>query len=94
MSGFVRRRLLWGSLLLAATIAIVSVYVAWAGATTRSAYLSGWLLFGLMLILTGYNWIKKIPYLPLGRSEVWLEFHLYAGLFTGVADFAQIQAEI
>ncbi len=84
MSGFVRRRLLWGSLLLAATSAVVSVYVLWAGATTRSAYLSGWLLFGLMLILTGYNWIKKIPYLPLGRSEVWLEFHLYAGLFTGV----------
>lgn len=84
MRGFVRRRLLWASLLIAATIAVVSAYVAWSGATTRAAYLSGWLLFGLMVILTGYNWLKKIPYLPLGRSEVWLEFHLYAGVFTGV----------
>lgn len=84
MRGFARRRLLWGSLLVAATIAVISAYTAWAGATTRAVYLSGWLLFGLMVILTGYNWMKKIPYLPLGRSEVWLEFHLYAGVFTGV----------
>ena len=84
MSGFVRRRLLWGSLLLAATLAVISAYATWAGATTREAYLSGWLLFGLMVLLTGYNWFKKIPYLPLGRSEVWLQFHIYAGLFTGV----------
>ena len=84
MRGFLRRRLLWGSLLVAASVAVASVYVVWAGATTRAAYLSGWLLFAVMVLLTGYNWFKKIPYLPLGRSEVWLEFHIYAGLFTGV----------
>ncbi len=84
MRGFLRRRLLWSSLLVAASFAVASVYVVWAGATTRAAYLSGWLLFGVMVLLTGYNWFKKIPYLPLGRSEVWLEFHLYAGVFTGV----------
>ncbi|MFA6544453.1 MAG: hypothetical protein WCS99_08505 [Limisphaerales bacterium] len=84
MRGFLRRRLLWSSLLVAASAAVASVYVVWAGATTRSAYLSGWLLFSVMVLLTGYNWFKKIPYLPLGRSEVWLEFHLYAGMFTGV----------
>lgn len=84
MKGFLRRRLLWGSLLVAATVSVASVYVIWAGATTRSAYLTGWLLFGVMVLLTGYNWFKKIPYLPLGRSEVWLQFHIYAGLFTGV----------
>lgn len=84
MKGFLRRRLLWGSLLVAASVAVASAYVVWAGATTRSAYLSGWLLFALMVVLTGYNWFKKIPYLPLGRSEVWLEFHLYGGAFTGV----------
>ena len=84
MKGFLRRRLLWGSLLVAATVAVASVDVVWAGATTRSAYLTGWLLFGVMVLLTGYNWFKKIPYLPLGRSEVWLQFHIYAGLFTGV----------
>lgn len=84
MRGFLRRRILWGSLLVAASLAVLSAYVVWAGATTRAAYLTGWLLFGVMVLLTGYNWFKKIPYLPLGRSEVWLEFHLYAGVFTGV----------
>jgi len=84
MRGFLRRRILWGSLLVAASLAVLSAYVIWAGATTRAAYLTGWLLFGVMVLLTGYNWFKKIPYLPLGRSEVWLEFHLYAGVFTGV----------
>ncbi len=84
MRGFLRRRLLWGSLLITASITVASVYAVWAGATTRAAYLSGWLLFAVMVVLTGYNWFKKIPYLPLGRSEVWLEFHIYAGLFTGV----------
>ncbi|NBV22166.1 MAG: hypothetical protein EBS05_09645 [Proteobacteria bacterium] len=84
MRGFLRRRLLWSSLLVAASITVASMSGAVAGATARAAYLSGWLLFGIMVLLTGYNWFKKIPYLPLGRSEVWLEFHLYAGVFTGV----------
>lgn len=84
MRGFLRRRILWSSLLVAASVSVASAFVLWAGAMTRSAYLTGWLLFGVMVLLTGYNWFKKIPYLPLGRSEVWLEFHLYAGVFTGV----------
>jgi len=84
MKGFLRRRLLWSSLLLGASIAAVSAFVLWASTMSRAAFLTGWLLFGVMLLLTSYNWFKKIPYLPLGRSEVWLEFHLYAGVFTGV----------
>jgi hypothetical protein len=90
MKGFVRRRLLWVGLLVAATVSVVSVFPVWAGATTRAAYLTGWLLFGLMVLLTGYNWFKKIPYLPLGRSELWLQFHIYAGLFTGVLFFLHV----
>lgn len=84
MRGFLRRRILWTSLLGAASVTLVSVFTLWEEATTRAAYLTGWLLFGVMVLLTGYNWFKKIPYLPLGRSEVWLEFHLYAGVFTGL----------
>jgi len=84
MRAFLRRRILWASLLGTASITVVSVFASWEGATTRAAYLTGWLLFGVMVLLTSYNWFKKIPYLPLGRSEVWLEFHLYAGVFTGL----------
>ena len=84
MRGFLRRRILWTSLLVAASLAVGSAFSLWVGASTRAAYLTGWLLFGVMVLLTAYNWFKKIPYLPLGRSEVWLEFHLYAGVFTGI----------
>lgn len=84
MKGFLRRRILWSCLLLAASTAVTGAFVLWAGSMSRVAYLTGWLLFGVMVLLTSYNWIKKIPYLPLGRSEMWLEFHLYAGVFTGV----------
>lgn len=83
MKGLVLRRTLWFCLLAAATLAAFSAQQTWAGAESRWAFMTGWILFAVMVLLTGYNWFKKIPYLPLGRSEIWLEFHLYAGAFTG-----------
>ncbi len=46
------------------------------------AYLSGWVLFATMVVLSLYNARKKLPFLPLGNSEAWLQFHVYAGFFT------------
>ena len=46
--------------------------------------ISGWLLFAFILILTVYNARKKLPFLPLGSSEAWLQFHIYLGLLTVV----------
>ncbi len=37
-----------------------------------------------MLTLTLDNGRKKLPYQPLYSSESWLQFHISAGLFTGV----------
>ena len=51
----------------------------------RFAFLSGWTLFALMIVLAGYNVWKKLPFLPLGSSRSWLQFHIYAGLFSVVA---------
>ncbi|MDB6037934.1 MAG: hypothetical protein JWM99_1775 [Verrucomicrobiales bacterium] len=48
----------------------------------RFAFISGWLLFAIMVILAGYNVWKKLPFLPLGSSEGWLQFHIYSGLFS------------
>lgn len=47
-------------------------------------YLTGWGLFGLMIYLTLYNLRKKISFLPLISSRLWLQAHLYVGLFTGL----------
>lgn len=48
------------------------------------AYLTGWALFVVMVLLTIYNARKKLPFLSLGKSETWLQFHIYAGFFTVV----------
>jgi hypothetical protein len=48
----------------------------------RLSFISGWALFALMLVLAAYNGRKKLPFLPLGGSEGWLQFHIYAGLVT------------
>ncbi len=47
-------------------------------------YLTGWSLLGLMLILTAYNSRKKLPFLPLLSSRLWLQLHLWLGLLTAI----------
>jgi len=37
-----------------------------------------------MLFLTAFNARKKLPFLPMLSARTWLEFHVYAGLFTAV----------
>jgi hypothetical protein len=68
---------------------ISSVLAVWlhnkySGVMPRFAYLTGWMLFVLMLTLTFYNARKKISFLPLLSSQAWLQFHIYVGLLTGV----------
>jgi hypothetical protein len=48
-------------------------------------YLTGWILFGLILALTAYNVRKKLSFVPLFSSRIWFQIHVYTGLFTGVA---------
>jgi hypothetical protein len=47
-------------------------------------YLTGWALLGLMLVLTAYNLRKKISFFPFLTSRLWLQVHLYLGLFTAL----------
>jgi hypothetical protein len=46
------------------------------------AFFTGWALLAGMFILTVYNVRKKLPFLPLGNSETWLQIHIYLGFFT------------
>lgn len=61
---------------------VIAEHVHYRGVLPNLNYLTGWLLLTVMFLLTIYNARKKLPFLPLGRSETWLNFHLYAGLFT------------
>ena len=84
MISFARQRWLGIALFIAVALAIVSFHAQWAGRVPRLAYLTGWALFTVILLLTLYNARKKLPFLPLFSSEAWLQFHIYAGLVTGV----------
>ena len=46
------------------------------------ACLTGWALLAGLFVLTIYNLRKKLPFLPLGKSETWLQIHIYLGFFT------------
>jgi hypothetical protein len=63
---------------------IVWMHRHYAGAVGHMSYLTGWALCSVILLLTLYNGRKKLPFLPLLSSESWLQFHIYAGLLTGV----------
>src|SRR5471032_174940 len=47
-------------------------------------FLTGWILFAAMLVLTFFNARKKLPFLSLGKAETWLQIHIYLGFFTVV----------
>src|SRR5438105_15944652 len=78
------KRLIWILLLIVCSAAAIYLQQVLAPRLPRFTYLSGWVLFGLMLVLTAYNGRKKVPFLPLISSQAWLQFHIYAGWFTGV----------
>jgi hypothetical protein len=69
-------------------LGLIACLLVWDRATAMTlrdtAFVSGWLLLGLVLLLTLYNARKKLPFLPLGNSAGWLQLHAYAGLLSGV----------
>ncbi len=62
--------------------------VGWHGRASalypRLVYLTGWGLLGLILLLTFYNVRKKLSFFPFLTSRLWLQVHLYLGLFTAL----------
>lgn len=60
----------------------VGLYAASVVSPYRTTFLSGWILFVLILVLVIYNLRKPLPFLPLGTSIDWLQFHVFAGLLT------------
>lgn len=83
MMRFSQQRALGLLLFVVFSAAIVWTYQNFAAEIRGMSYLTGWALFGVMILLTVYNGRKKIPFLPVLSSESWLQFHIYAGLLTG-----------
>lgn len=80
-----RQQFFWGifALVLASALAL---WAHWhfSPALPDYAFLTGWILFIAMLVLTFFNARKKLPFLSLGKAETWLQIHVYLGFFTVV----------
>lgn len=81
---FSQQRALGFTVFLILAAEIVCLHLTYAGQMPHLSYLTGWALLGVILLLALYNGRKKLPFLPLLSSEEWLQFHIYAGLLTGV----------
>lgn len=80
----IRRRRILSSLVTAVLIAALFYsYAVFAPTYPRQAYLTGWMLFGVMLFLTFFNLRKKVPFLRLGSTSLWLQIHIYVGILSG-----------
>jgi hypothetical protein len=94
MTPFSKQRSTGLILFLIGSVLVVCAHGKYAGVMPRLAYLSGWALFAVMLALTFYNARKRISFLPLLSSEAWLQFHIYAGLFTAVLFLVHISYKL
>lgn len=93
-SNFLKRRLMGTVLLLVASTALVIVWRHFSPQLRHLAYFTGWALLAVMLFLTLYNGLKKLPFLPLGRSRTWLQLHAYFGYFSAVLFLAHVSWRI
>ncbi len=86
----VRRRVA-GLLLTTLLVAgLVAAYAKFAPLYPRHPYLSGWLIFAVMLFLTFFNLRKKVPFLRMGSAGFWLQLHIYVGILSGALFMAHI----
>ena len=82
MMAFASRRLsaimVWSVCLLL----LVGVYTVEIVSPYGAPFLSGWLLFLVVLILVTYNLLKRLPFPSPNRSPDWCRIHVSAGLLT------------
>ena len=80
MTSFLQRRIRNSG----ATLMVLAAMWLWVRTRERqlepTSFATGYLMFAAVLFLALYNVRKKLPFLPLGSSAAWLQWHLYVGL--------------
>ena len=62
-------------------LAAVWLWMRWLDRRlSPSAFTRGYLMLAAVLFLALYNVRKKLPFVPLGSSAAWLQWHIYVGL--------------
>ena len=84
MTTFARRRMYSLAVVIALSLASMVVYTSYSLSLRNTSFATGWLLLVLTVVLTFFNARKKLPAIPLLASSLWLQLHIYVGLFTVV----------
>ncbi|MBC8351442.1 MAG: hypothetical protein H8E66_05615 [Planctomycetes bacterium] len=84
MKTLTARRFRNSGIAIVAALLLVWLSGAMTTALRDTARQTGWILFSMICFLAAYNLRKKLPFLPLGASATWLQFHIYVGLLTAV----------
>jgi hypothetical protein len=79
---FKKRRITAAVCLVVAVAALLIADRMGRVALLPTAIYSGLVLMGLMVLLTLFNARKKLLFLPIFKASTWLQFHIYAGLFS------------
>ena len=90
MKGFARRRFVNVTFAILAALLVVVSSTVYVTAVNQNGFLTGWILFGLVLALSGYRIRKKVSTLPIGRASSWLQAHIYGGLIALLAFFVHV----
>ena len=81
MMGFAKRRnRLLTTLIVVSTLSSIG-YAAYSATLVDTRFFTGWALLLLIVSLMLLNTRKKLPFLPIGDTSMWLQFHIYAGTF-------------
>ena len=92
---FDKRRILRNTVfLLVASAAVIWVHYHFSPRLPKFDLFSGWALLFVILFLAGYNLRKKLPFLPLGSSETWLQLHIYLGYFTFILFLVHVEYRV
>jgi hypothetical protein len=84
MNKFTRQFSLGLISLVVGAAAVVVAHKRYSSLLPAYDFITGWFLLAIMIFLAAYNGRKKLPFLPLGSSEAWLQLHIYLGFFTAV----------
>lgn len=84
MTHFTRRRLRNLLATLVAMVGIVWLLDYYDLQLGRRSYVSGYLLWAIVMVLASLNLRKRLTMLPLGPVATWLQVHIYLGLFSAI----------
>jgi hypothetical protein len=78
-----RRRIRNTLLLLVAMVVLAMIVSVLNQALWHSSYLTGYLLMGSFVFLTGLGMRKRLSFIPnIGSARFWMQLHIYVGLAT------------